>query len=174
MKIRLASQLTKDSIVDGPGLRAVLWTQGCKHHCFGCHNPETHPFDGGFDIEVDEIIKELQGLKLQRGITLSGGDPLEQPEACLEIAKAAKAQGLDVWMYTGYIFEDIVESFKSKPAWQGLLEYVDVIVDGPFIQSQKSLILPFRGSKNQRVIDVRASLDSKRVITIQQYEQRVV
>jgi len=156
MKIRLAAPVTRDSIVDGPGLRMVIWTQGCPHRCKGCHNPQTHSYDGGFEVDVEDIVEQMKQLKLHKGITISGGEPLEQGEACSIIAKEAKKMGLDVWIYTGYIFEDICERAKAdKPEWAELLKWVDVLVDGPFIEEQKNMLLRFRGSENQRIIDLR-------------------
>ena len=102
MEIRLAAHLQPDSIVDGEGIRTVVWTQGCPHNCKGCHNPGTHDFNGGFLVDVDEIIEELRSIEGQDGITLSGGDPMCQSDACIEICKAAKEMGLNVWCYTGF------------------------------------------------------------------------
>ena len=107
MKIRLASELSYDSIVDGPGLRMVIWTQGCIHNCYGCHNPQTHKLDGGIVIDTSYIINEMNKLKLQRGITLSGGEPFLQAKALSEIAKYAKSINLDVWCYTGFTYEQL-------------------------------------------------------------------
>lgn len=165
MKIRLAAPITTGSIVDGPGLRAVIWTQGCPHHCKGCHNPQTHSFEGGSEVEVRDIILKISGLKLHKGITISGGEPLEQAAACGEIAKHVKAMGMDVWIYTGYIFEDIIKKCEvARPEWKQLLNYCDVMVDGPFIEQKKNLLLKFRGSENQRLIDVRKSLEEGKVV----------
>ncbi len=171
MKIRLASPLQPDSIVDGEGIRTVVWTQGCKHHCKGCHNAGTWDFEGGFETTMEELKKELSLLKGQQGITLSGGDPLFQAKACMEIAKYAKEIGLNVWCYTGFTFEKLL---KSKEALD-LLEYVDVLVDGPFILKERSLNIDFRGSRNQRVIDVKASLKIGQPVLIEKYkEERIV
>jgi len=170
MKVRLASQLTIDSIVDGPGLRAVVWTQGCKHKCSGCHNPNTHDMNGGFEVDTNEIINELKKLKLQRGITLSGGDPFEQPEPLIEIATNSKNFGLDVWAYTGYTFEELTD--RKNPNYFSnvmLLQNIDVLVDGRFIESKKDINLKFRGSSNQRIIDVAKTLKNKKVILHSQY-----
>ena len=113
MKIRLADDnLLTDSIVDGEGLRAVLWTQGCSHNCKGCHNPETHDFNKGVLVEVDEVKQLIKDLTLQDGITFSGGDPFFQPEPCIEIAKFAKEEGLNVWAYTGFLFEDLIKKLS--------------------------------------------------------------
>ena len=127
MTIRLASTLQPDSIVDGEGIRTVVWTQGCPHHCPFCHNPQTHDFNGGYVVELDDIFQEMNKLRGQDGITLSGGDPMVQPLQCLEIAKYAHKLGLNVWCYTGYLYENILKNEKQK----ALLEEVDVLVDGP-------------------------------------------
>lgn len=167
MKIRLASDLQPDSIVDGPGIRTVIWTQGCSHKCPGCHNPSTHDFKGGFSVSTDEINQELDNLVGQSGITLSGGDPMFQAKACTQIAKHAKEIGLDVWCYTGFTYEQVLQS----PEMKKLLNYVDVLVDGKFDITQFSLNLDFRGSKNQRIIDVPKSLKEKKVILVDKYMQ---
>jgi len=151
-----------DSIVDGPGLRCVIWTQGCLHNCTGCHNPKTHDFSGGFVTTTTHIIEKLHELKLQKGITFSGGDPFEQATACAEISRAAHTIGLDVWAYTGYTFEDILNSSKKETI--DFLNEINFLIDGPFVLAQKSLSLKFRGSKNQRLIDVHASLASGKII----------
>lgn len=151
MKIRVAG-ITQDSIVDGKGLRFVVFTQGCPHHCPGCHNPETHSFGGGKLVEVQEVIEQMNANPLSDGLTLSGGEPFCQPFACAEIAKSAKERGMNVWCYTGYRLEELNTMYGAYE----LLQYVDVLVDGRFIQSKRSLDLEFRGSSNQRVIDMNA------------------
>lgn len=165
MKIRLASVLQPDSIVDGEGIRTVVWTQGCPHHCPFCHNPQTHDFNGGQLVEIDEIKKEIKNLKGQDGITLSGGDPICQPLECLELAKYAHELGMNVWCYTGYLYEDVLKNEKMK----SLLQEVDVLVDGEFKIDEFSLDLYYKGSKNQRVIDVKESLEQGEVVLIQKY-----
>ena len=165
MKIRLAAWLQPDSIVDGEGVRTVIWTQGCSHNCPGCHNPGTHDFKGGFEATTEEITEELKSLEGQDGITLSGGDPLFQVEACSLIAKEARKMGLNVWCYTGFTFEELIKMPKALE----FLKYVDVLVDGKFIMSERSLNLDFRGSRNQRVIDVQKSLKEKSVVLIPRY-----
>lgn len=165
MKIRLASVLQPDSIVDGEGIRTVVWTQGCPHHCPFCHNPQTHDFNGGKLVEIDEIKKEMKNLKGQDGITLSGGDPMCQPLECLELAKYAHELGMNVWCYTGYLYEDVLKNKKMK----SLLEEVDVLVDGEFKIDEFSLDLYYKGSKNQRVIDVKESLEHGEVVLIEKY-----
>ena len=171
MKIRLASPLQYDSVVDGEGIRTVIWTQGCSHNCKGCHNPETHDFDGGVLVEIEEIKEELDNLTFQDGITLSGGDPFMQPEACLEIAKHAKKIGLNVWSYTGFTFEQLKKMASIKPTILELLENIDVLIDGKFILEEKSYDLAYRGSKNQRIIDVSKSLKNNEVVILEKYNE---
>ena len=114
MKIRLAADLQPDSIVDGEGVRTVIWTQGCSHNCKGCHNPGTHDFNGGFEVDIEEIISEIKNLEGQEGITFSGGDPLFQSEACALIAKEAKECNLDIWCYTGPLLSQWIKKFQVR------------------------------------------------------------
>ena len=172
MKIRLAGPIESDSIVDGEGIRTVIWTQGCVHNCYGCQNPETHSFDDGVLTDTDEVIKILDELVGQDGITLSGGDPICQAEACLEIAKHAKTSGLNVWCYTGYTFEQLLAMAKSKSSILELLQNIDMLVDGKFVLAEKSLEVKFRGSKNQRIIDVKKSLEENKAIINSKYDQK--
>ena len=161
MIIRIAG-VVNDSIVDGPGLRFSVFTQGCSHHCPGCHNPETHDPQGGHDEDTDALIAKMKKNPLLSGLTLTGGDPLEQSAPCLELAKAAHAMGQNVWAYTGYTWEQLLS--RDDPDQMALLREVDVLVDGPFIQAERSLELDYRGSRNQRLIDVSATLREKRVV----------
>ena len=160
MKVRLAAPLQSDSILDGEGIRTVIWFQGCLHKCPGCHNPETHDMNGGVEYDIDDIKEEMKNLKYQKGITLSGGDPFYQIDAATELAKYAHEIGLNVWCYTGFVYEDIIKNDKMKK----LLVNIDVLVDGPFILEQKSLECKFRGSTNQRLIDVAKSLEEGDVV----------
>ncbi len=153
MKIRI-SGIVNDSVVDGPGFRLAVFTQGCPHHCAGCHNPQTHDFEGGREIDTQEIIEKLRGNPLLDGITLSGGEPFCQGAACAELASAAHALGLNVWTYSGYTYEQLLAGDAEQRA---LLAETDVLVDGPFVLPQRTLELRFRGSANQRLIDVKAS-----------------
>lgn len=155
MKIRIAG-FNPESIVDGKGIRFVIYTQGCPHHCPGCHNPSTHDFNGGTEYDTADIVRMLDSTHLITGITLSGGEPFAQYEACMEIAKKAKERNLSVWCYTGYDFSEVI----GNP----LLRFVDVLVDGRFDESKKSLDLRFRGSTNQRVIDVQKSFKMKETV----------
>lgn len=160
MKIRLAG-LVNDSIVDGPGLRLAVFAQGCPHHCPGCHNPQSHDFDGGTLRDTAEVIAVMRDNPLLDGITLTGGEPFAQPEACAEVARAAHAAGLSVWCYSGYTFEQLLAGSAEQ---RRLLEAVDVLVDGLFLLEQRSLELRFRGSANQRILDVPASLTAGQAV----------
>jgi anaerobic ribonucleoside-triphosphate reductase activating protein len=157
-KVRIAG-VVKESIVDGPGIRFVVFAQGCPHHCDGCHNPATHDFNEGNLIEIETIINEMKKNPLLDGITLSGGEPFEQPEAFGELARRSKALGYHVMTYTGYTYETLIE----KKAELRLLENTDLLVDGKFEAAQKSLMLKFRGSKNQRIIDLNKSRRENRL-----------
>ncbi len=163
MLIRIAGT-ANDSIVDGPGFRYTVFTQGCTLNCPGCHNPETHDPLGGKQIDTDRIIQDLEDNPLLDGLTLSGGDPFLQPEACTVLARAAKELGLSVWAYSGWTFEQLLE--RSDPRVYALVSACDVIVDGMFLIGQRTLELRFRGSKNQRLVDVQASLKAKQVMEV--------
>lgn len=154
--------LVQDSIVDGPGLRFVVFVQGCPHHCLGCHNPGSHDPEGGKEMAVRDIINQMMSNPLTDGLTLSGGEPFEQAEDCFELANFAKWYGLNVWCYTGYTFEHLRD--YGTPAQKALLRNVDVLVDGPYKQEERRLSLPWRGSTNQRIIDAQASLGYGMVI----------
>lgn len=157
------SGIIKESIVDGPGIRLVVFAQGCKHNCPGCHNPQTHSFEGGTVINIDDILKMIDCNPLLDGITLSGGEPFEQAEAFAVLAEKVKEKGLNVMTYTGYTFEEIKENLSSMAGWERLLKASDILVDGRFIQEERDLSLKFRGSRNQRVIDVKKTLEKNRV-----------
>jgi len=158
-KVNLAAPLQKDSILDGEGIRTVIWMQGCAHACPFCHNPGTHSFEENMLCDIKDIEKQLDELEMQDGITLSGGDPLYQIDSAIKICNHAKKINLNVWVYTGFTYEEVLKMDKGLE----LLKLIDVLVDGPFINSLRSLDLPFRGSTNQRVIDVRKSLKNKKV-----------
>ena len=161
MKFRIYGT-AEDSIVDGPGIRYVVFVQGCPHHCEGCHNPESHAFDGGREATTEEIIAQMKANPLLDGLTLSGGEPMCSPEACAELAAAAHASGLNVWCYTGYTWEKLMAD--CDPARMALLGQVNVLVDGPFVLAERSLELQFCGSRNQRLIDVQRSLAAGEVV----------
>lgn len=175
MDIRIASDVTFDSIVDGPGLRAVVWTQGCKHNCIGCHNPQTHSLMGGKVVDTSEIIDKIKSKKLQSGVTLSGGEPFLQPEAVGEIAAAVKGMGMNVWSFSGFTFEQLTDK-KNKNYFSNirLLNNIDVLVDGKFEINKKDISLKFRGSSNQRIIDVQKSLKYGSVVIREEYTENYV
>ena len=159
MDIRVAG-LVNDSIVDGPGFRLAVFTQGCPHNCEGCHNPETHDFNGGTIKDTDDIIRMMEDNPLLDGITLTGGDPFCQPEPCTILADAAHKLGLNVWAYSGWTYEEILADAEMSK----LLKTLDVLIDGPFIITQRTLDKRFMGSKNQRAVDVQKSLAENTVI----------
>lgn len=160
------SGFVKESIVDGPGIRMTIFTQGCPHHCKGCHNPETWPFEPKHSGDVDKILSLALKDPLLQGLTFSGGEPFCQAEALAELAKKCHANGLNIMCYTGYVFEDLVAGFDKHPEWKALLEECDFLVDGPFILEKKSLMLKFRGSTNQRFLDVKKSLEQGKAIEL--------
>ncbi|MBR6518890.1 MAG: anaerobic ribonucleoside-triphosphate reductase activating protein [Oscillospiraceae bacterium] len=146
----------KNSITDGPGFRFVIFAQGCVHGCKGCHNPETHSFGTGTDYSAAEIIAMIKKNPMIKGVTLSGGDPFCQAEAFAKLSAELKKHGYEICAFTGYLFEKLIED-KADAKYK-LLENVDILIDGPFIESEKSLELRFKGSRNQRTIDVAKSL----------------
>ncbi len=161
MRISL-SGVTGDSIVDGPGLRLTIFTQGCLHHCPGCHNPQTHDPEGGSWADTEDILAAAAENPLLDGITLSGGDPFLQPVPCLALAEGAHKIGLNVWTYTGYTWEALLEENDAEKL--ALLKETDVLVDGPFLLAERSLELRFCGRRNQRLIDVKKSLAEDKVV----------
>ena len=157
MQIRVAG-LVPESYVDGDGIRFAIFMQGCLRNCAGCHNPETHALDGGRLIDTAEIISAVKKNPLLDGITLTGGEPLLQLDAANELAKTAKNLGLSVWLYTGYTFEELPTDAAT------LLESVDVLIDGAFVESQRDLELQFRGSRNQRIIDLKKTRAQNKIV----------
>lgn len=154
-KLRVAG-IVDDSITDGPGIRAAVFVQGCPHGCPGCHNPESHDPSGGQEMSVGDILRRIGGNPLLSGITLTGGEPMCQAAPLAALAAGAKELGLEVAVYTGYTWQELIE--EQDAARMALLALTDVLVDGRFLQDRRSLELKFRGSSNQRVIDVQASL----------------
>ena len=161
MEIRIAGTVD-DSIVDGPGFRFTVFTQGCRHHCPGCHNPETHDFAGGHTVTCQQLLEKMADNPLLDGLTLSGGDPFEQCGPCAFLARGARELGLTVWAYSGYTFEQIARDEEKL----SLLRECDVLVDGPFLLAQRTLDLRFRGSRNQRLIDLPRSLSTGEAVEL--------
>ena len=150
-KLRIAG-VVKESVVDGPGLRYVIFTQGCPHHCPGCHNPQTHDFNGGFEVTVDELYRSIMATQLIDGVTFSGGEPFAQAKACAELARklrANKERELNLLSFTGYYLEKLQQMIPQHPEIGEFLKLLDAIVDGPFEQQNFSVELRFRGSSNQ-------------------------
>lgn len=143
-----------ESIVDGPGFRYVVFVQGCPHHCPGCHNPQSHTFEGGTPYTARDLFSQFQENPLLSGVTLSGGEPFCQAEALCELAQLVKDTGKTVVAYSGYTLEQLLEKSKIEPAILRLLHLTDTLIDGPYIESRRNLELLFRGSDNQRIIDL--------------------
>ena len=161
--IRLFGLVT-DSIVDGPGFRVSIFTQGCPHHCEGCHNPGSHDPEAGKEWTLDEVEKKFTGNPLLDGITLTGGEPFQQPAACAELARRAHQKGLNVWSYSGYTYEKLREMARGDEGVNALLSEIDVLVDGPFRLNERSLELLYCGSKNQRLIDMKKTRETGDVV----------
>lgn len=157
------SGIIRESIVDGPGIRMVVFSQGCAHNCAGCHNPATHDMNGGYMSSVNKIIEFAKNNPLLKGLTFSGGEPFLQAKAFTKLARRAHLHGLDVITYSGFTYEELL---ADSDAVLKLLGEIDVLVDGKYVESQKDFMLRFRGSKNQRVIDVKASHKSNAVIEL--------
>lgn len=166
MVINLAG-LIEESIVDGPGFRMSVFTQGCPFHCPGCHNPETWSFEGGKKYTVDDLRKIWRANPLIEGITLSGGEPTAQKEAVLQIIKAANEDGLNAIMYSGHTLEELVA--LNDLTINEILEKIILLIDGRFILEQRTLNLPFRGSKNQRVIDMIETRKQQKIVLLEDY-----
>jgi anaerobic ribonucleoside-triphosphate reductase activating protein len=144
--------------VDGPGLRTSIYFAGCNHRCEGCHNPQSWDFEGGKLMTIEQIVAvvEQEGFN----VTFSGGDPLYQLPVLKVLAKALKARGYNIWCYTGFVFEELA----ADERYSELLQQLDVVVDGPFVMSQRDIALRFRGSSNQRLIDVKKSVKEGKTI----------
>lgn len=156
MTLRIAG-IVPESVVDGTGIRFTLFVQGCKHACKGCHNPDTHALDGGEETTTSEILKAAEKNPLLDGMTFSGGEPFLQPVPLATIAKAIHERGLNVWCYSGYTFEELLGLSKTDEGIRALFESLDVLVDGRYIESKRNLMLKFRGSENQRILDMKKS-----------------
>ena len=161
--VRIAGVI-KESIVDGPGIRFVIFCQGCVHNCPGCHNPQTHDFAGGSDCSYEKIMNALTQDKLVNGVTFSGGEPFCQAEALSGLADEIIGAGYEIWTYSGYTFETLLELSRKDKGIKGLLEKCSVLIDGPFLEEKKSLNLPFRGSSNQRIIDLKSSMETGKAV----------
>ncbi|MGI6031191.1 MAG: 4Fe-4S single cluster domain-containing protein [Eubacteriales bacterium] len=175
-QLRLAGVI-KESIVDGPGLRYVIFVQGCPHHCPGCHNPTTHPMEGGDIYPLSKVYDSICENPLISGVTFSGGEPFCQPEALAILGQLLRSKGLNIMTYTGYTLEKLLELRVQRPGIGDLLDTTDWLVDGPFLLEQRSLDLKFRGSRNQRIIDMahfRATGEIREADLVGQYASEYV
>ena len=157
------SGIVSDSIVDGPGIRTTVFSQGCPHHCPGCHNPETWAFGCGTQVPVEGIVDIVKSNPLCRGVTFSGGEPFAQAAGFAKLARLLKEKGYEVASYSGYTFEALLEGSEDQ---KELLSSIDILIDGPFLMAERSLEVPFRGSRNQRILDVKKSLAEGKAICI--------
>ena len=157
------SGIVSDSIVDGPGIRTTIFCQGCPHHCPGCHNPETWDFGCGTNVPVEDLVDVVRSNPLCRGVTFSGGEPFAQAAGFAKLATLLKEQGYEVASYSGFTFEELLEGSEEQ---KELLRSIDILIDGPFLQAEKSLELAFRGSRNQRILDVKKSLAAGEAIAV--------
>ncbi len=162
--------VVEESIVDGPGIRYSVFVQGCSHGCPGCHNPESHSPKGGELRSIESVLGGIRSNKLIAGVTLSGGEPFEQPHACAALAQQLKTDGYNIWTFTGYLYEDLMKMSQANPDIACLLNNIDVLVDGPFVEELKSLELDWRGSSNQRVIDLAKTRDIGAIVEWKQPE----
>lgn len=160
--LRIAGAVA-ESIVDGPGIRYTIFTQGCPFHCKGCHNPQSQPLKGGIEVKLRVFYEEIKQNPLVSGVTFSGGEPFIQAKPLSLLAKVLKAEGYSIWSYSGYTYDKLLEDDTYKT----LLEQIDVLVDGPFVIAKQSMDIDFRGSSNQRIINVPQSLKEGRVILVE-------
>lgn len=154
--------IENDSITDGPGLRFTLFVQGCSRVCPGCHNPESIPLEGGTHHTVEDLIGRIRNNPLLTGVTFSGGEPLIQATALLPLARMIHEDNLDLAIYTGYTFEEILK--ENAPDVLHLLSFADILIDGPYVIKKRNLSLRFRGSGNQRILDVPKSLAARKAV----------
>lgn len=163
MELRIAGTVN-DSIVDGPGIRFTIFTQGCPHNCEGCHNPQTHAFDGGELTDISVLLDKAKSNPLLDGVTFSGGEPFCQAEALAELGREIKSLGMNIVTYTGYTFEQLWSGKNEQNHWGDLLAVTDYLIDGPFIQAQRDWEIKFRGSSNQRYIDCQTAIKEGRAV----------
>ncbi|QAT42802.1 anaerobic ribonucleoside-triphosphate reductase activating protein [Aminipila luticellarii] len=164
--IRIAG-IVRESIVDGPGIRFTVFCQGCPHGCKGCHNPETHDFKGGYDCSIEKLLHEIDKDPLLSGVTFSGGEPMCQPEAFLTLAREIKKRELNIVIFTGYTLEELQSMADENPSIGELLLFTDYLIDGRFVREERDLTLQFRGSGNQRYIDMNLTREAGHIVSAQ-------
>lgn len=162
--------VANDSIVDGPGLRYSVYVQGCSHHCPGCHNPESWAFEGGTVTTIEALVKDIQQNQLIHDVTLSGGDPFDQAGPVAKLATRLKELGYRLWSYSGYLYEDLCERAKTDADIKTILDSIDVLVDGEFKKDLKSLDLKWKGSSNQRVIDMNKTREQGKIVLYKEFD----
>ena len=165
MKLQIAG-IVDDSIVDGDGCRLTVFVQGCARRCPGCQNPETQPMEGGHAIDTAAILQQMAENPILSGVTFSGGEPFLQPAPLASLARAVHQRGLDVWSYSGFTLEELAKRAEKDKATRALLNELDVLVDGPYEEEQRDLTLHFRGSQNQRVIDMKKTRKTGRIVLL--------
>ena len=168
MELRVAG-IVKESVVDGPGFRYVIFSQGCTHGCKGCHNPDTHALDGGYVVDADSLIEDIKQSLHIDGVTFSGGEPFLQAETFVHIAEKLKESNINIVCYTGFTFEALINSNNESQI--KLLGLIDMLIDGPYVEELKDISLTFRGSRNQRIIDVKASLKEQKTVLEKLYRE---
>ena len=161
MELRVAG-IVKESVVDGPGFRYVIFAQGCIHCCKGCHNPDTHALDGGYVVDTESLAEDIKKSKYIDGVTFSGGEPFLQADAFIHLAEKLKETNTSIVCYTGFTFEELIG--KKDKSQVKLLGIIDMLIDGPYMEELKDLSLTYRGSRNQRIIDVKNSMKEQKVI----------
>lgn len=151
-KLRVAG-IVKESVVDGPGLRFVIFTQGCPHRCIDCHNPNTHDVAGGYEVSITKLLNSINTTKLIAGVTFSGGEPFIQAATCAKLAQLIKQseRKLNIVAYSGYYYAELLTMAKKDSTINDFLQLIDILIDGPYDVTQKNLNLPFRGSDNQNI-----------------------
>lgn len=163
MKLQIAGFLD-NSFVNGEGIRSVVFVSGCKHKCNGCHNETMQKYDYGDKVSIEELYKRIMNnVPLIKGVTFSGGEPFDSAEGLSCLAKKLKCEGLNIWCYTGYKFEEIIKE-KDKSNWKQLLAHIDILVDGKFEKELTDNAPKYAGSRNQRIIDVEKSIEENRAI----------
>lgn len=156
--------VVKESIVDGPGIRYVIFTQGCPHKCPGCHNPQTHDINGGKDVAISKLVEDIKRNPLLKGVTISGGDPFVQAKAVSKLISQLDKKRYNIMVYTGYEYEELISMANSENGFMELLENTDILIDGKFDITKKSEFIAFRGSTNQRAIDVKETLANDKIV----------
>ena len=162
-ELRIAG-LVEESIVDGPGIRFVIFTQGCPHGCMGCHNPQTHDFNGGKNESIDNIVSMIDADPLLKGVTLSGGEPFMQAKKLVKLLNKINNKELNVITYTGFTYEELIEKADEANGFLELLKASDILIDGKFELDKKQEGLKFRGSSNQRSIDIKKTMETGKVV----------